>query len=61
MRRSVGRVFAILGVALIVAPEPFSTVPGIILVLIAVIIAGKRRSGLAPCSGIVMRQGSLPK
>ncbi len=53
-------VLKLLALALIAAPEPFTTVPGVALLCLSFAFPGYRYR-MAPCSGVIIRRGTLPR
>lgn len=54
------RFLTLLGIALIVLPEPITTVPGVITLFLALRLGRGRRRSLVNSSGVIIRSGKLP-
>jgi len=57
--RTLRSLIRLAGITLVVMPEPFTTLPGVAL-LLASFAAPDRSYRPAPCSGVIVRRGTLP-
>jgi len=53
-------ILKLMALALIAAPEPFTTVTGVALLCLSLAFPNNQYR-MAPCSGVIIRRGTLPR